>query len=31
MDYNRVVKDINGMQESEFLEKLSENFDIQEK
>ncbi|MCF7834701.1 DUF1015 family protein [Candidatus Gracilibacteria bacterium] len=31
MDYNRVVKDLNGMEESEFINKLSENFDIEEK
>ena len=30
MDYNRVVKDLNGMSEKEFIEKLSEKFDIKE-
>ena len=30
MDYNRVVKDLNGMTEKEFLEKLSEKFEIRE-
>lgn len=30
LDYNRVVKDINGMTEDEFIKKLSENFDIKE-
>ncbi|MCD8037683.1 MAG: DUF1015 family protein [Lachnospiraceae bacterium] len=28
MDYNRVVKDLNGLSEAEFLEKLAEVFDI---
>lgn len=28
MDYNRVVKDLNGMTEDEFMEKLSEIFDL---
>ena len=28
LDYNRVVRDLNGMTESEFLDKLSENFDV---
>ena len=28
-DYNRVVKDLNGLKEESFLEKLSEQFDIQ--
>lgn len=28
MDYNRVVKDLNGMTEDEFMKKLSEIFDI---
>ncbi len=28
MDYNRVVKDLNGLTSSEFIEKLSEKFDI---
>ena len=30
MDYNRVVKDLNGMTAEEFKEKLSEKFDISE-
>ena len=30
LDYNRVVKDLNGMTEDEFIKKLSENFDIKE-
>nr|WP_297766959.1 DUF1015 domain-containing protein [uncultured Butyrivibrio sp.] len=30
MDYNRVVKDLNGLSSDEFLEKLSEKFDIKE-
>ena len=29
-DYNRVVKDLNGLTEEEFLEKLSECFDVHE-
>ncbi len=28
MDYNRVVKDLNGLSESEFLEKVKEKFDV---
>ncbi len=28
IDYNRVIKDLNGLSESELLEKLSEDFDI---
>lgn len=28
MDYNRVIKDLNGLTSSEFMEKLSEKFDI---
>ncbi|MGN0514787.1 MAG: DUF1015 domain-containing protein [Lachnospiraceae bacterium] len=28
MDYNRVVKDLNGLSEDEFISKLSEGFDI---
>jgi uncharacterized protein (DUF1015 family) len=28
MDYNRVVKDLNGLSKEEFLEKLSENFQV---
>lgn len=31
MDYNRVVKDLNWMEESEFINKLTEKFNIQEK
>ncbi len=31
MDYNRVVKDLNWISESDFINKLSLNFDIQEK
>ena len=30
IDYNRVVKDLNGLSESEFIEKLSESFDVVE-
>ena len=30
MDYNRVVKDLNGLTTKEFLDKLSEKFDIEE-
>jgi uncharacterized protein (DUF1015 family) len=30
-DYNRVVKDLNGLSEDEFLKKLSENFTVEEK
>jgi uncharacterized protein (DUF1015 family) len=30
MDYNRVVKDLNGMSEAEFLEALKEDFEVQE-
>ncbi|SDB31015.1 DUF1015 domain-containing protein [Butyrivibrio sp. INlla16] len=30
MDYNRVIKDLNGMSESEFLSKISEKFDVKE-
>ncbi len=30
MDYNRVVKDLNGLSKDEFLDKLSEKFEIQE-
>ncbi|MCR5574579.1 MAG: DUF1015 domain-containing protein [Bacteroidaceae bacterium] len=30
IDYNRVVKDLNGLSEAEFLQALAENFDIQE-
>ena len=28
MDYNRVIKDLNGMAEEEFLEKIEEKFDV---
>ena len=28
LDYNRVVKDLNGMSESEYLEKISKDFDV---
>lgn len=31
IDYNRVVKDLNGLTDEEFLAKLSENFTVQEK
>lgn len=31
MDYNRVVKDLNGMSADEFIAALSKNFDVQEK
>ena len=31
LDYNRVVKDLNGLSSEEFLEKLSKNFTIEEK
>lgn len=31
IDYNRVVKDLNGLTEEEFLEKLKENFVVEEK
>ena len=31
MDYNRVVKDLNGLSSKEFLDKLSTMFDIEEK
>lgn len=30
MDYNRVVKDLNGLTEEEFIEKISENFAVKE-
>lgn len=29
MDYNRVVKDLNGLSAEEFLQKLNQNFDVQ--
>lgn len=31
IDYNRVVKDLNGLTEDEFLEKVKENFVVEEK
>ncbi len=31
IDYNRVVKDLNGLSEKEFIEKLKNSFDIEEK
>ena len=31
MDYNRVVKDLNGLTEQQFLDKIAEHFDIEEK
>ncbi len=31
IDYNRVVKDLNGLSKEEFMEKLNENFVVQEK
>lgn len=31
IDYNRVVKDLNGLTENEFLDRLRENFTIEEK
>jgi uncharacterized protein (DUF1015 family) len=31
LDYNRVVKDLNGLSETEFLDKLRENFTVDEK
>ncbi len=31
MDYNRVVKDLNGLSKEEFLNKVRENFEIEEK
>ncbi|MBO6074812.1 MAG: DUF1015 domain-containing protein, partial [Paludibacteraceae bacterium] len=31
MDYNRVVRDLNGMTTEEFLQKLSENFIVEDK
>ena len=30
MDYNRVVKDLNGLTEEQFLQKVSEKFDVEE-
>ena len=31
LDYNRVVKDLNGLSDAQFLEALSKNFDIEKK
>jgi uncharacterized protein (DUF1015 family) len=31
IDYNRVVKDLNGLSEAEFIENLAKSFDIEEK
>ncbi len=31
LDYNRVVKDLNGLTETEFLAKIAEDFDIEDK
>ena len=31
IDYNRVVKDLNGLTDEEFIRKLEENFDVEEK
>ncbi|MCI6119473.1 MAG: DUF1015 domain-containing protein [Prevotella sp.] len=31
LDYNRVVKDLNGLSSEEFLTRLSENFDVEDK
>ncbi len=31
MDYNRVVKDLNGLTDEEFLAKLAENFEVEKK
>lgn len=31
LDYNRVIRDLSGMTEEEFLEKLRDNFEIEEK
>lgn len=30
LDYNRVVKDLNGLSETEFLEKIKESFEVEE-
>ena len=30
IDYNRVVKDLNGMSEADFIEKLKTVFDVEE-
>lgn len=29
MDYNRVIADLNGLSENEFLEKISDKFDVE--
>lgn len=31
IDYNRVVKDLNGLKKNEFIEKIKEHFDVEEK
>lgn len=31
MDYNRVIKDLNGLTSSQFIDKLKENFSVEEK
>lgn len=31
IDYNRIVKDLNGLSEEEFLNRLRENFDVEDK
>ena len=31
IDYNRVVKDLNGLSEEEFLDRIRENFEVEEK
>jgi uncharacterized protein (DUF1015 family) len=31
MDYNRVVKDLNGLTDEQFLDKVRENFDVEDK
>ena len=31
LDYNRVVKDLNGLSDAQFLEALSQNFDVEKK
>ena len=31
LDYNRVVKDLNGLTSAQFLEKVAQNFDVQKK
>ena len=28
MDYNRTVKDLNGLSEDEFIEKIKDNFEV---